>query len=103
MKTLLHVYLFLMLTLTGCKGESCVAEVEYEFLTPNVVVIKGNNLNPAGVISTQYRADRVWKKENGLLRNKRGKILRDFIRINVPFFCGKQTNISSLNVSCMRT
>ena len=50
--------------------------VEYEFLTPQVVVVKGDNSNPAGLISSQYRGDFVWKKENALLRDKDGRILR---------------------------
>ena len=49
---------------------------EFEFLTPQVVVIKGGKMNPAGMISTQYRADREWAKENALLRDKKGNILR---------------------------
>ena len=50
--------------------------VEYEFLTPQMVVVKGENVNPAGLVSSQYRADCVWKKENALLRDKQGNILR---------------------------
>ena len=41
--------------------------VEYEFLTPQVVVVKGKDSNPAGLISSQYRGDFVWKKENALI------------------------------------
>ncbi len=52
---------------------ACMA-AEYEFLTPQVVVIKGNTPNPAGMPSAQYRG--VWAKENALRRGKNGDILK---------------------------
>lgn len=50
------------------------AAVDYEFLTPQAVVVKGETMNPAGVISTQFRW--IWAKENALSRDKKGNILR---------------------------
>lgn len=67
-------WLFLLLPLL------CAA-AEYEFLTPYVVVIKGDSPNPSGVISTSYRPP--WKKENGLVRNGKGEILR---KADVTYF-----------------
>ena len=50
------------------------AAVDYEFLTPQAVVVKGETMNPAGVISTQFRW--IWAKENALSRDKKGNKLR---------------------------
>ena len=105
MKYFIRVCLLLTFALTGCKGESRASDMEYEFLTPNVVVMKGNNRNPADVISTQYRADRMWLKENGLLRNKRGKILREaditcyqYFVLDKPFTPGEKRIIGTKQV-----
>ncbi|MBO5821581.1 MAG: hypothetical protein J6R86_01045, partial [Lentisphaeria bacterium] len=93
---------FIMLSvIAGCGQESNA--VEYEFLTPQVVVIKGNNPNPAGVISTQYRG--VWAKENALARKKDGKILREadityyqYFVLDKPCIAGKKEYIGSVEV-----
>ncbi len=93
---------FIMLSvIAGCGQESNA--VEYEFLTPQVVVIKGNKPNPAGVISTQYRG--VWAKENALARNKDGKILRkadityyQYFVLDKPCIAGKKEYIGSVEV-----
>ena len=105
MKYFIRICLLLTFALTGCKGESRVSDMEYEFLTPNMVVMKGNNRNPADVISTQYRADRIWLKENGLLRNKRGKILREaditcyqYFVLDKPFTPGEKRIIGTKQV-----
>ena len=74
-KILSRLFVLLIFVLTGCEQKGCAAEVEYEFLTPQVLVIKGNSPNPAGVMSTNYRAP--WKKENGLERSKKGAIIRN--------------------------
>ena len=74
-KILSRLFVLLIFVLTGCEQKGCAAEVEYEFLTPQVLVIKGNSPNPAGVMSTNYRAP--WKKENGLERSKKGEIIRN--------------------------
>ena len=50
--------------------------LEYEFLTPQVVVVKGTNMNPAGLRSSQCRPEYIWKKENALQRDKENRILR---------------------------
>ncbi len=76
MKNLMQMLIaFLLFAVTGCGENISAEEVEYEFLSPRVVVIKGNTPNPAGVISTQYRG--VWLKENALRRHKNGRILRE--------------------------
>ena len=53
----------------------CLA-AEYEFLTPQTVVIKGEKNNPSGIVSTQYNGSLIWAKENALKRNFLGRILR---------------------------
>ena len=49
--------------------------LDYEFLTPQVLVIKGEKNNPAGLISNQYGKWGLWQKENALVRNLQGEIL----------------------------
>ena len=92
MKKLLYI-LFMPLLVSG---------IEYEFLTPQYCVVKGKNVNPAGLISSQYRADRVWKKENALLRDKKGRILRkpditfyQYIKLARPLKHGETVRLSS--------
>ncbi len=99
------ILLTLLLALTGCGQESSAVEVEYEFLTSNAVVIKSSNTNPAGVISANYRADRIWAKENGLLRDKKGKILRkpdityyQYFVLDKPFAAGETRTIGRIPV-----
>ena len=79
--------------------------VEYEFLTPQVVVVKGDNSNPAGLISSQYRGDFVWKKENALLRDKDGRILRkpdvtfyQYIKLAQPLKHGEKVSLNGKTV-----
>ena len=79
--------------------------VEYEFLTPQVVVVKGKNSNPAGLISSQYRGDFVWKKENALLRDKDGRILRkpdvtfyQYIKLAHPLKHGDKVSLNRKTV-----
>ena len=79
--------------------------VEYEFLTPQVVVVKGKNSNPAGLISSQYRGDFVWKKENALLRDKDGRILRkpdvtfyQYIKLAQPLKHGEKVSLNGKTV-----
>ena len=76
---------------------------EYEFLTPGVVVFKGKTPNPAGVVSAQYRAG--WRKENALLRDKKGKILRQpdityfqYLILKHPFKSGEKRVIGKVKV-----
>ena len=105
MKNILYTFIVLLLFLTGCKQESCASVIGYEFLTPNILVIKGKNMNPAGLISTQYRSDRVWAKENALLRNKNGRILREadityfqYFVFDKPFVEGEKRIVGSVAV-----
>ena len=76
----------------------CTA-AEYEFLTPQAVVIKGKTVNPAGVISSMFRGRHIWKKESGLLRDKDGKIRREpdviyyqYIILKKPLSSGEKCN-----------
>ena len=91
--------------------------VEYEFLTPQVLVIKGKEPNPGAAVSTSYKSS--WRKENALLRDKNGKILRKpdityyqyfifdkpfasgekriFGNVTVQYDSGKPSNIFKLN------
>ena len=68
----------LIFVLTGCDQKSYAAEAGYEFLTPQVAVLKTGgacspNLSTAGNDITGMGR---WTKENGLLRDKKGNILR---------------------------
>ncbi|MBR2906182.1 MAG: glycoside hydrolase family 9 protein, partial [Lentisphaeria bacterium] len=56
-----------------CMPLLCLA-VEGEFLTPQVIVLK--NPEPFKYTSHKIKHQGVWKKENALLRDKDGKILR---------------------------
>ena len=78
---------------------------EYEFLTPDTLVIKGSKINPANLISTQYHGERIWKKEEGLLRNKNGNILREpdisyyqYFLLDRPFTPGETRVIGTISV-----
>ncbi len=78
---------------------------EYEFLTPDTLVIKGSKINPANLISTQYHGERIWKKEDGLLRNKKGNILREpdisyyqYFLLDRPFTPGETRVIGTISV-----
>ena len=67
------VFLLIMLfVIAGCGQESNA--VEYEFLTPQVVVLK--NSKPCKYTSRSIRKSGVWEKENALLRDKNGNILK---------------------------
>ena len=74
MKNIFQISMMLLFALTGCKQESRAAEVEYEFLTPQVLVIK----NPKPYMHTSHNVVKqgLWQKENALLRDKNGNILR---------------------------
>ena len=65
---LLFVVLF---AIAGCSQES--AAVEYEFLTPQVLVLK--NPKPYMYTSHTVRKSGLWQKESALLRDKNGNIL----------------------------
>ena len=95
------LWLIMLFIIVGC-GQKSYA-VEYEFLTPCVVVVKGDTPNPSGVISTSYRPP--WQKENGLIRNGKGEILRkadvtyyQYFVLNKPCIAGKKEYIGSVPV-----
>ena len=73
-KILSRLFVLLIFVLTGCEQKGCAAEVEYEFLTPQVLVIK----NPKPYMHTSHNVVKqgLWQKENALLRDKNGNILR---------------------------
>ena len=73
-KILSRLFVLLIFVLTGCEPKGYAAEVEYEFLTPQVLVIK----NPKPYIYTSHKVVKqgLWQKENALLRDKNGNILR---------------------------
>jgi len=73
-KILSRLFILLIFVLTGCDQRSCAAEVEYEFLTPQVLVIK--NSKPYMHTSHNVVKQGFWQKENALLRDKNGNILR---------------------------
>ena len=65
-------FLVLLFIFTGCGQES--RAVEYEFLTPQVLVLK--NPKPYKYTSHVIRKSGFWEKENALLRDKNGNILK---------------------------
>ena len=83
----------------------CMTAVEYEFLTPQVVVIKGTRMNPAEVMSSRFRPDRIWGKEEALERNSRGEILRkpdltyyQYVVLEKPVKSGQRVSIGTVPV-----
>lgn len=89
------ILLTLLLALTGCGQESNAFEAEYEFLAPHVVVIKSATKNDA----------QSWAKENGLLRDKKGNILRkpditnyQYFVLDKPFTAGEKRTIGTIPV-----
>ncbi len=58
---------------TGCREDCNAAETEYVFLTPQVVAIRNFH---GTMMSGQTRNIGFWNKENALLRDKKGNILR---------------------------
>lgn len=105
MKTLCQFLLaFFLLFLPGCSQETYAADdVEYEFLTPKVLVIKSSNPTPAGVSSNNYRAG--WRKENALQRDAKGNILRQpdlcyyqYFVLDTPFAPGEKRIIGKIPV-----
>ena len=88
----LFAFLLLPLTLLG---------VEYEFLTPQTVVLK--NPKPHKYTSHEVERSGVWKKENALLRDKKGNILRkpdttyyNFITFKKPLKDGEKVSIGGI-------
>ena len=78
--------------------------LDYEFLTPQVLVIKGEKNNPAGLISNQYGKWGLWQKENALVRNLQGEILSkadvtfyQYIVCDKPFAPGEKRIVGSDN------
>ena len=76
---------------------------EYEFLTPQVLVIKGGKATPAGATSNPCKG--WWIRENALLRDKNGKILRKpditcyrYFIFDKPFASGEKRIIGSIPV-----
>ena len=91
------VFLLIMLfVIAGCGQESNA--VEYEFLTPQVVVLK--NSKPYKYTSRSIRKSGVWEKENALLRDKNGNILKqpdithfNYIILEKPLKAGEKISI----------
>ena len=75
-KSLLYISVLLpvLLLFTGCGQESHAAVAGYEFLTPQVLVLK----NPKPYVFTSHPVSKqgLWQKENALLRDNNGNILR---------------------------
>ena len=69
-----RIFVFLLLAAAGCDQNCCAAVPEYEFLTPQVLVIK----NPKPYMYTSHNVVKqgLWQKENALLRDKNGNILQ---------------------------
>ena len=93
---------FIMLLAATLPGWICA--LDYEFLTPQVLVIKGENPNPAGLISNQYGKWGLWQKENALVRNLQGEIQRkadvtfyQYIVCDKPFAPGEKRIVGGDN------
>ena len=109
MKNILQISMVLLLALTGCKQESRAAGVEYEFLTPYVVVLKKSSL-PGYIPNLSTVGNRIihqthWYKENGLLRDKNGNILKKadvdcftFLVLGEPMKPGEKRNFNICTV-----
>ncbi|MBE6405008.1 MAG: hypothetical protein E7040_03205 [Lentisphaerae bacterium] len=72
-----RISVLLLLILTGCSQKSCAAEVEHEFLTPQVVVLKCSKPVEIKKSSVPILRKGEWKKENGLIRDKNGTIQKE--------------------------
>ena len=109
MKNILQISMVLLLALTGCKQESHAAGVEYEFLTPYVVVLKKSSL-PGYIPNLATVGNHIvhqthWYKENGLLRDKNGNILKKadvdcftFLVLGEPMKPGEKRNFNICTV-----
>ena len=100
-KILSRLFVLLIFVLTGCGQESCA--VEYEFLTPQVVVIKARGSAPVNhaTVGMNIVNEGFWVKENGLKRDKNGNILRSadvtgytYLVFGTPFKHGEKRNLS---------
>ena len=98
-KILSRLFVLLIFVLTGCEQKGCAAEVEYEFLTPQVLVTK----DPKPYMYTSHTVVKqgFWQKENALLRDKNGDIQRktdityfEYIIFNKPLKDGEKVSIS---------
>ncbi len=103
MKKNLQFLFSLLLVLIGCSQDTCASEIEYEFLTPGVLAVKGAKPNPAGIASYDHRF--IWSKENALLRDKKGNILRQpdisrfqYFVFDKPFAPGETRQIGTVKV-----
>jgi len=90
--------LFLLLTLFALSASA----IEYEFLTPQVVVLKfsGRGMPNLATVGNNIVKTGLWHKENALLRDKKGNILRkadisgfNYIVFGTPFKAGEKRNI----------
>ena len=78
MKNLIQkLFVIFLFVLTGCSQESSALEAEYEFLTPQAVVLKSARL-PEFSDAEKNLISRCgnWFKENALQRNKKGNPMR---------------------------
>ena len=67
--------LIMLFVIAGCGQETNA--VEYEFLTPYVVVLKSKRSNPNfATVGNNIVKMAEWQKENALQRDKKGKILK---------------------------
>ena len=97
MKKLLLIMTLLPLLASG---------VEYEFLTPRVAVLKGDGtMAPANhsTVGLNILSEGFWVKENGLLRDKEGKILKKadvtaftYLVFGTPFKKGEKRDLGSV-------
>lgn len=60
-----------------CNQPSCAAEVEHEFLTPQIVVLKYSGTLTIENSSIPLAGQGSWVKENGLIRDRDGRITRE--------------------------
>ena len=89
----------LLAFLCGCSQDSPASETEYEFLTPQVLVLK--NPRPYKYTSHKVQKSGSWQKENALFRNQAGNILRKaditfykYIIFEKPLKAGEKVSIA---------
>ena len=102
----LAALLFLLL-ISGCGQESCAAEKEYEFLTPQTVVVKTSGRAPFNhsTVGLNIISEGFWIKENGLLRDANGNIQKkaditayNFLTFGKPFQPGEKRNLHTVTL-----